>query len=374
MKRFVILPLSDGGAKIFDRSKSDYIILSQQGYDYLYLNRNTSVPIALVNKMQSLWQVSADNSIIDDVFLFREAGTTNFETASWEVTHSCNFRCEHCLIDEKIAFKKFSPHEIDEILKTLVWSGIYKIQITGGEPLIDISYFSEIYKRAYELGLIVTVSTNGSLISKSVLDLWHNYPPLRVVVSLYGATNKTYQKFTRSNNNFDDFLNNLNSMKDLGISLRLNIIISNKNSHEKDLLVNLAKKFTDDYYLFDNFSPTLGGSTYPTELSLNNDLFSSGSNNGSCWAGKKSLHIEPNGMAMICQQSRGCKISLLDHKYGFAKVLSLEAVCQLQYDEECDSCNERETCNKCPVMIRNYKKSGVNKSIFCPKGGEKCSV
>jgi molybdenum cofactor biosynthesis enzyme MoaA len=40
-------------------------------------------------------------------------------------------------------------------------AGVVWLQITGGEPTID-KHFTDAYRLAFELGMMLTVSTNGS--------------------------------------------------------------------------------------------------------------------------------------------------------------------------------------------------------------------
>jgi len=40
-------------------------------------------------------------------------------------------------------------------------AGILWLQLTGGEPLID-KLFADVYRRAFELGMMLSISSNGS--------------------------------------------------------------------------------------------------------------------------------------------------------------------------------------------------------------------
>lgn len=77
-------------------------------------------------------------------------------------------------------------------------AGVVWLQITGGEPTIDRD-FNDAYRLAFELGMMITVSTNGSrLWHPDLLGLFTELPPYRLVISLYGATEAAYDGLTLS--------------------------------------------------------------------------------------------------------------------------------------------------------------------------------
>jgi MoaA/NifB/PqqE/SkfB family radical SAM enzyme len=58
------------------------------------------------------------------------------------------------------------------------------VQLTGGEPLID-KLFPDVYGLAFELGMMLSISTNGSrLSSPKIMTLLTERRPYRVTVSV----------------------------------------------------------------------------------------------------------------------------------------------------------------------------------------------
>jgi MoaA/NifB/PqqE/SkfB family radical SAM enzyme len=52
-------------------------------------------------------------------------------------------------------------------------AGVLWLQLTGGEPLID-PLFREVYSLAYKLGMMLTISSNGSRLHHAkILDQPH---------------------------------------------------------------------------------------------------------------------------------------------------------------------------------------------------------
>lgn len=123
--------------------------------------------------------------------------------AGIELLPQCNFNCIHCYIESDRRENKRSMNlsEIKSVIDILVNHNCIELFITGGEVLLH-SNFEEIYKYAKEQGLLVSVLTNGSLITDKHINLWKEYPPELVSITLYGATDTTYQKVTGNKNGY----------------------------------------------------------------------------------------------------------------------------------------------------------------------------
>ena len=71
---------------------------------------------------------------------------------------NCNLNCSYCDTDFKSDLKKFTPFSLIEIVKK--YSNIHSISLTGGEPLLDVSFLKEflplVNKKVY-------LETNGTL-------------------------------------------------------------------------------------------------------------------------------------------------------------------------------------------------------------------
>ena len=83
----------------------------------------------------------------------------------WNLTRTCNLRCLHCYSDSEA---RTYPGELNHVecralLKDLAGFGVPAVLLSGGEPLARPDVF-ELAQYARELGLKVTLSTNGTLI------------------------------------------------------------------------------------------------------------------------------------------------------------------------------------------------------------------
>jgi MoaA/NifB/PqqE/SkfB family radical SAM enzyme len=67
--------------------------------------------------------------------------------------------------------------------------------LTGGEVLSRAD-FPEIYRHAKRRGMLLTVFTNGTLLADRHADLFAEYPPLGLEITLYGMSDATYERTT----------------------------------------------------------------------------------------------------------------------------------------------------------------------------------
>ncbi len=120
-------------------------------------------------------------------------------SASLEVTFRCNLRCAHCYQEHtspaRLAAGELSLAEIQDILDQAAAEGCLWLLLTGGEPFMR-SDFLDIYAYAKRKGFVVTLFTNGTLITDRVADFLADLPPLGIEISLYGATQETYERVT----------------------------------------------------------------------------------------------------------------------------------------------------------------------------------
>ncbi|MCL2252963.1 MAG: radical SAM protein, partial [Lachnospiraceae bacterium] len=143
---------------------------------------------------------------------------------TFELTPRCNFHCKMCYIH-------MTPLEISERnkreLKTAEWiriaedaidNGTLNLMITGGEPLIRED-FADIYREINQMGFIIGLNTNASLLDEKYYRLFSKYPPTTVSVTVYGADRETYKSVTGNSDNFDKTIRGLEYLQDIPTNL-----------------------------------------------------------------------------------------------------------------------------------------------------------
>ena len=150
---------------------------------------------------------------------------------------------------------------IDEITE----AGCLYLLITGGEPLLR-NDFPEIYRHAKTSGLILTVFTNGTLLTDRVMDLLEDLPPRVVEITLYGATALTYEKITGIPGSFAQCLKAVRRLLERKIPVGLKTILMTTNSHEFFDIEKIADNFGVRFRFDAEIFPCLDGDHSPLVL------------------------------------------------------------------------------------------------------------
>ncbi|OQA69354.1 MAG: Antilisterial bacteriocin subtilosin biosynthesis protein AlbA [Firmicutes bacterium ADurb.Bin262] len=163
-----------------------------------------------------------------------------------ELTPRCNFKCKMCYIRlEPAQMKKIGRErtaaEWIELIKSAAQAGTLILQLTGGEVFLRSDFF-EIYEKAVSLGIVPIILSNAYLIDEAAVKRLAGHPPYSVSVSLYGASNATYQKLCGVRDGFDVVLRNLLLMKENGIPIELKMTVTKENVKDFSAVEKIARE------------------------------------------------------------------------------------------------------------------------------------
>lgn len=173
-----------------------------------------------------------------------------------ELTARCNNACSHCYVnlpanDAAGIKKELTFSEIKSIIDQAVDLGCLWAHLTGGEPLLRKD-FKQIYLYLKQKGLLITLFTNASLISKAHIELFRQYPPRNIEVSVYGVTEKTHKKVTQKNW-FKQSLNGIDQLIRASIPVTLKSTILRANVKELDQISAWCRDKSNQPFRFDPF-------------------------------------------------------------------------------------------------------------------------
>jgi radical SAM protein with 4Fe4S-binding SPASM domain len=299
-------------------------------------------------------------------------------SATFEITDRCNLDCVHCYINRPAGSKSARSNELSTdavkyILDQIAEAGCLFLTLTGGDPLLR-SDFPEIYHHARRLGMVVSIFTNGTLITPEIADLLAAYTPRVVDITLYGATAQTYELVTRMPGSFARVQRGIQLLRERQVPFSLKTMVLTVNQHEFDDMKAFAEglgvKFRYDGLLW----PRLDGNPAPLEFQIPlEDLIAFEFRNQeiqkewlrlsqrfegqvtrrerefSCGIGRRCFHIDSQGMLGGC-------MSVRRPAYDLKKMPFLEGWKQLgelpllkrQLDTPCRSCTLNDLCNQCP--------------------------
>lgn len=118
---------------------------------------------------------------------------------TFELTVRCNLNCRMCLFrhadcqNSAIIAQEKSADEWIDMARQVAQAGTASLLITGGEPLLR-NDFAEIWEGIYRIGFQIQLYTNATLVTPEIVALFRKYPPHKIGISIYGASENTYQK------------------------------------------------------------------------------------------------------------------------------------------------------------------------------------
>lgn len=85
----------------------------------------------------------------------------------WAITGRCNMKCKHCFLSAPEAkFGELSHEECMRIIEELPNAGIYRVVLTGGEPLVRPDFFELVDAMLTRDIKVTSIATNGLLINE----------------------------------------------------------------------------------------------------------------------------------------------------------------------------------------------------------------
>lgn len=301
-------------------------------------------------------------------------------TGGIEPTRRCNLGCAHCYLGRparrEAGQRELSTAQWFSILDQATEAGCLNLLITGGEPLLRHD-FAALYRHAKELGLLVTVFTNGTLVNDDVVALFTDLPPRQVEVSVYGATAETHETVTGVPGSFQRCLAGIRRLLGAGIEVGLKTVLMTLNRHEFPAMERMANdlgvKFRFDACIF----PCFDGDRAPVALRVpareavavemaderrrkswleffrRQGAIPPAETLYQCGAGNICFHVDAAGNLRPCLMVPEPSCSLLSRSFadGWQNVIPRLNDLRSRADFGCRSCEKRALCGYCPAFF-----------------------
>nr|WP_206441238.1 radical SAM protein [Streptomyces boncukensis] len=323
-------------------------------------------PVWLVEAARARWGLDLPEHPVAETVRMRKPSRYGFGLASWEINLGCNYDCEHCYLGLK-RFEGLPWAEKERLLHVMDAAGVLWFQITGGEPLVD-RHFADAYTLAHELGMMLTISTNGSRLWRpELLHLLDERRPYRIVVSVYGASESSYDGLTRRPGSFRKFTKGMDAAVEAGLPMRLNLVITRHNADEESAMVAMAERWGVEYNTFTNMSPTIygGAESLPSQSAAHlreRKVFTG------CNAGHSFFHVDPHGRASICKVGRDPSVDLMHEGVGGLTQLGGIADSLMLRTGGCSGCALSGSCRVCRPLARLYQEAKAPLHTYCQHG------
>lgn len=300
---------------------------------------------------------------------------------SIDITSNCNLRCKHCYIRPDGTSEDLTTNEWRTILNSLADSGCLRLLITGGEPFLRQD-FLEIYSHAKSLGFLITIFTNGTLLTNEIVDYFKEYPPLLIEISFYGSNEEVGKKVTRNGNYYKDFIRSINKLKDTNIPLILKTSVTVDTIDDLPAMEEYASNINIPFKCDPYIIPRIDGSKLPLDYQISpsrlvmleikqlekngKKIFDYLDNNNAnilhmkklygCRAGINTCHITSSGYLSPCIISKQLQYDLrsFTFKEAWLRLTTEIATQKVTKYFKCIDCHYRDKCAWCPAKAILY--------------------
>lgn len=304
-------------------------------------------------------------------------------SASFELTPLCNFDCRMCYMH----LTKQQVQREGRVLSTSEWldiaqqaldAGVVSIDLTGGECLTHPG-FVDVYRYLVSRGAQVAVLTNGQLITDKHIDLFVQYKPTVVQISLYGSSSEGYINVT-GKDAFQDVMNAVTRLKEAGIRVSMTVMPNRFMKADVSAMLDLLHSLNVDYRIGATTLPArpetgrkiedyiIDDEAYFNICRLETEYWKRTASalplapkkryefriKGQdqfvgipCAAGAAHFHVNWKGEMQPCIGFHGVTKSVLENGVEEAWVWIRELMKQYRFPTECESCKHRKNCVGC---------------------------
>lgn len=179
-------------------------------------------------------------------------------SAGIELTTMCNLKCVHCYNQNEPHCAKMSTSDVFKILDILFDYGVLMVYFTGGE-IFTRKDFLDIYLYAKKKGFVVEILTNSTLITEEAIELFKQYPPSNISISIYGKDNSSYYNVTGDKFGFTKLDKSVSALAKADLNFELKYIVLKENFSDHIAIKEYSNSFGKELkYGFELF-PTLHG-------------------------------------------------------------------------------------------------------------------
>lgn len=321
-------------------------------------------------------------------------------SGSFALTHRCNLRCFHCYLgDERLgtaggAGDRDTAFWLD-VVDQVAEAGCLNLLITGGEPM-QRPDFGAVYERAATSGILVTVFTNATRVTRPVLELFDELPPRLVEVSLYGATEETYERVTGVPGSYRRCLDGVDALLSAGVKVGLKTMLMAETRDEIAEMRRMAEARGASFRLDPSLFPCRDGDTAPLDhrippaeavaIEMQDEAYRRragdyyekkkdlppGQSLYSCTAGRTNFHVDARGHLFACMMVTSDGFDLARGRFaeGWGGPLARFLDQPAPPGYECHTCERRFICGICPAQFAMENGSPDRKSQYVCRLGE----
>ncbi|MGN0313320.1 MAG: radical SAM/SPASM domain-containing protein [Fusicatenibacter sp.] len=308
-------------------------------------------------------------------------------SGSLELLPLCNMNCDMCYVrlsrlEMEQQGRLRTPEEWIGIGRQMKKSGVLFLQLTGGEPLLYPG-FQEVYLALKQMGMILTLNTNGTLLDEAWADFFAQHKPRRINITLYGASVETYQRLCHYGKGFEQTIRAIKLLKARNVDVKINGSLVKVNQGEIGKLLDIAYELDTPIHIDTYMYPATRerGKIYdlqsrltPMEAaqarikiqkyahtetesreSVKHLLYKADHptpvtepiSQMKCLAGRSSFAINWQGKMQPCVMLTTPSVSVFDQSFAHAWRMVSDGVKNIRLSPTCAKCSKRDVCQTC---------------------------
>ncbi len=269
--------------------------------------------------------------------------------------------------------RELSASEWLALAREAMNNGMVFLLLTGGEVFLRPDFF-EIFEPLTRMGLVLTLFTNGTLITEAIAARLAQAPPHRTEITLYGATAATYEAVTGVPGSYARCCAGIEALVKYRVPLGLKTTITRQNVGELDAMRQMAHNWGVPFSASWLLSRRIDGapsevdecrlsarecvsleatdraSSFEWTKAARRESGTLNERNFYCDAGKASFVVNPAGEMNPCLDLSRPAVKVLE--LGFAEAWTrvqafVDAAPPLA--STCLACDAREYCPRCPA-------------------------
>ncbi|HET7434681.1 MAG TPA: radical SAM protein [Thermoanaerobaculia bacterium] len=294
-----------------------------------------------------------------------------------EVTRRCPLECAHCYnnlpMDDLAARNgELTTEEHKRLIDELAEMGLLWLCYSGGE-IFARRDFMEIYAYAKSRGMLVTLFTNGTLVTERIADALAANPPFTIEITLYGRSKEVYEGLTGVPGSWEKCMRGIELILERGLPLKLKTVAVSINVHEIAAMREFAESLGVEFKFDPMINPRIDCSASPLAVRLSEtqivalDLqdpervaewrrlardfappVPESPQLYECGGGVNSFAIDPNGELSICVLSHVDTYNVrTGFREGWEKFLLGVRTRPASRVTKCTNCALRSLCGQC---------------------------
>lgn len=305
---------------------------------------------------------------------------------SIELLPLCNMKCDMCYVRMETAeVRKMgglrSADEWISVAKEMKDAGVLFLLLTGGEPFL-YPEFRQLYLALQKMGFVLTINTNGTLITEDLAAFLGEHKPRRVNVTLYGTNEETYQHLCHYPNGFQKTIHGIRLLQEHQIDVKLSSSLAKNNVNDIAQIFSIGNEWgipvrIDTYMMpaqrerslpyplqsrvtpekaaeirVQSLKEEMGDIRFKKYLTdtlskICEDIPASHDRKMSCFAGKCSFTINWQGKLRPCVVLTEPSPSVFEFGFSNAWKYMVTETSKIQLHAKCSTCKLRPLCRTC---------------------------